>query len=90
MAGTVLIWLISGALGGLLAGRILRMGGYALIGDMLLGVLAGALGGLIVVAFESIVSPSVLLASVAVAFLAGLLQILMLSLLRDEWHPARQ
>lgn len=90
MVGTMLAWLIGGALGGLLAGSILRKTGYALVGDTLLGTLAGALGGLIVVTFEGLASLQVVLASVAVAILAGLLQILLLYLLDDERRPARR
>jgi len=89
MAGTVLIWIAAGALGGMLACGLLRGVAYMLVGDSLLGMLAGLLGGAIVVMFDGIGAPHLVLGSGAVAFLAGLLQILTLRLLNEGRRPTR-
>lgn len=89
MTGTVLIWIAAGALGGMLACRLLRGMAYTLVGDSLLGMLAGLLGGVIVVMFDGIGAPHLALGSGAVAFLAGLLQILTLRLVNNGRRPTR-
>lgn len=89
MAGTVLIWIAAGAVGGLLVGVLSREATYTLVGNALLGTLAGLLGGAIVALFAGIATPGLALGSVAVAFLAGALQILALRFLNDGRRPAR-
>ena len=89
MFSTLFIWIIAGALGGALASRILHRFVYIMIGDALLGMLAGLLGGIIVAMFDGIATPHLAMGSIAVAFLAGLLQVLTLHLLTDGRRPAR-
>lgn len=89
MLGPLLIWIAAGALGGVLASRILRRVVYIMIGDALLAMLAGVLGGAIVVLFDGLSTSRLALGSVAIAFLAGLLQVLALHLLNDGQRPAR-
>jgi uncharacterized membrane protein YeaQ/YmgE (transglycosylase-associated protein family) len=43
--GGLLMWLIVGLVAGFLASRVMRGGGYGLIGDILVGVLGALLGG---------------------------------------------
>jgi uncharacterized membrane protein YeaQ/YmgE (transglycosylase-associated protein family) len=38
-------WIVVGLIAGFLAGKIMREGGYGLIGDIVVGVLGGMLGG---------------------------------------------
>lgn len=89
MLGPLLIWIAAGALGGALASWFLHRTAYTVVGDALLGMLSGLLGGAIVVIFDGIAAPYLALGSAAVAFLAGLLQVLTLRLLNDGQRPAR-
>jgi uncharacterized membrane protein YeaQ/YmgE (transglycosylase-associated protein family) len=41
----ILSWVVVGLIAGWLAGKVLRGGGYGLIGDIVVGVLGGLLGG---------------------------------------------
>lgn len=44
--GTSLIWfLIIGLIAGWLAGRVMRGGGYGIIGDLIVGIIGALLGG---------------------------------------------
>ncbi len=43
--GGLLMWLIVGLVAGFLASRVMRGGGYGLIGDIVVGVLGAFLGG---------------------------------------------
>jgi uncharacterized membrane protein YeaQ/YmgE (transglycosylase-associated protein family) len=38
-------WFVVGLIAGFLAGKVMREGGYGLIGDIVVGVLGGLLGG---------------------------------------------
>lgn len=42
---TLIIWLIVGAIAGLLAGILVKGGGFGLFGDILVGVVGGFFGG---------------------------------------------
>ena len=43
--GGLLMWLIVGLVAGFLASRVMRGGGYGLIGDIVVGILGALLGG---------------------------------------------
>jgi|SRR5579872_1432066 len=46
MSGTALIWfLLVGLIAGWLAGKVMRGGGYGIIGDMIVGVIGAFIGG---------------------------------------------
>ena len=42
---SILAWIVLGLVAGLLAGMIMRGGGYGLIGDSILGILGAIVGG---------------------------------------------
>ncbi len=42
---SILSWIIVGLIAGWLAGKVMRGGGYGLIGDIIVGVVGGLLGG---------------------------------------------
>ena len=42
---SILSWVIVGLIAGFLAGKVMRAGGYGLIGDIVVGVLGGLIGG---------------------------------------------
>jgi uncharacterized membrane protein YeaQ/YmgE (transglycosylase-associated protein family) len=41
----LITWIVVGLIAGFLAGKVMREGGYGLIGDIVVGVLGGLLGG---------------------------------------------
>jgi uncharacterized membrane protein YeaQ/YmgE (transglycosylase-associated protein family) len=41
----ILIWLVIGAVAGWLAGKVIRGGGYGLIGDIVVGILGSIIAG---------------------------------------------
>jgi len=45
----VISWIVVGLIAGFLAGKVMREGGYGLIGDVVIGVLGGLLGGYLAV-----------------------------------------
>jgi uncharacterized membrane protein YeaQ/YmgE (transglycosylase-associated protein family) len=42
---SILAWIVVGLIAGWLAGRVMRGGGYGLLGDIIIGVVGGLLGG---------------------------------------------
>jgi len=42
---SLISWIVVGLIAGFLAGKVMRTGGYGLIGDIVVGVLGGLLGG---------------------------------------------
>ncbi len=42
---SILIWLIIGLIAGFLASRVMRGGGYGLVGDIVVGLIGALLGG---------------------------------------------
>jgi uncharacterized membrane protein YeaQ/YmgE (transglycosylase-associated protein family) len=42
---SILSWIVVGLIAGWLAGRVMRTGGYGLIGDIIVGVIGGVFGG---------------------------------------------
>lgn len=43
--GTILFWLIIGALAGWLAGKIMRGGGFGVVGNIIVGIVGAIIGG---------------------------------------------
>lgn len=41
----IIVWLIIGALAGWLAGKLVRGGGFGLIGDIIVGIVGAVIGG---------------------------------------------
>lgn len=44
-AQSLIIWLIVGAIAGWLAGKVVRGGGFGLIGDIIVGIVGGLIAG---------------------------------------------
>jgi uncharacterized membrane protein YeaQ/YmgE (transglycosylase-associated protein family) len=44
--GGIVVWLVVGLMVGWLAARVMKGGGYGLVGDMIVGVIGAAIGGL--------------------------------------------
>jgi uncharacterized membrane protein YeaQ/YmgE (transglycosylase-associated protein family) len=41
----IIVWLIIGAIAGWLAGRLVKGGGYGIIGDIIVGIVGAVIGG---------------------------------------------
>lgn len=44
-AGTIVIWLLVGAIAGWLAGALVKGGGFGLVGNIVVGIVGAVLGG---------------------------------------------
>lgn len=71
--GGVIAWLVVGLIAGFLASRVMRGGGYGLVGDVVVGLVGAVIGGLL---FGQLVTGSyAFVGSVVVAFLGACLLI---------------
>ena len=41
----IIVWLIIGAIGGWLAGKLVKGGGFGLVGDIVVGIVGAVIGG---------------------------------------------
>ena len=81
MSGTGLIWfLLIGLIAGWLAGRIMRGGGYGVVGDLVVGVIGALLGGWLF-GFLGI-SAGGLIGALITAFVGAVVLIALLRLIR--------
>ena len=78
----LLSWIVVGLIAGWLAGRVMKGGGYGLIGDILVGVIGGLLGGFIASYFFNVGDPmsGINLPSIVIAFLGAILLLFLLRL----------
>ena len=67
--GGVIAWLVVGLIAGFLAGRVMRGGGYGLVGDIVVGLVGAVLGGILFGQF--VVGDNQLVGSIVVAFLGA-------------------
>jgi uncharacterized membrane protein YeaQ/YmgE (transglycosylase-associated protein family) len=79
-----LSWIVVGLIAGWLAGRVMRGGGYGLIGDIIVGVLGGLLGGWIATSLLHIGAGvnGINLESILVAFAGAVVLLILLRVLR--------
>ncbi|MBN2549494.1 MAG: GlsB/YeaQ/YmgE family stress response membrane protein [Anaerolineales bacterium] len=77
---SLLSWIVVGLIAGWLAGRVMKGGGYGLIGDIIVGVIGGLLGGFLASYFFKIGDPmsGINLMSILVAFLGAVLLLFLL------------
>ena len=82
MSATALIWfLVSGLIAGWLAGKVMRGGGFGVIGDMIVGVIGAFLGGWLF-SVLGISAGGGLIGSIIVAFIGALVLLFLLRLIR--------
>jgi uncharacterized membrane protein YeaQ/YmgE (transglycosylase-associated protein family) len=81
MTLTALIWfLLIGLIAGWLAGKVIRGGGYGVVGDMIVGVIGAFIGGWL---FSLIgISAGGLIGSIITAFVGAVVLILILRAIR--------
>ena len=81
MSITALIWfLLVGLIAGWLAGRVMRGGGYGVVGDMIVGVIGALLGGWLFGLLG--ISAGGLIGSIIVAFVGAVILIALLRVIR--------
>ena len=67
--GGVIAWVVVGLIAGYLAGRVMRGGGYGLVGDLVVGLVGALVGGFLFGYF--VTGDYGLLGSIVVAFLGA-------------------
>jgi uncharacterized membrane protein YeaQ/YmgE (transglycosylase-associated protein family) len=75
--GGLLAWLIVGLIAGFLASRVMRGGGYGLIGDIVVGIIGAFLGGWLA-GFLGIGGNYGLIGSIVIAFIGACILIAIL------------
>ena len=70
--GGLLAWLIVGAIAGFLAGKVMKGGGYGLLGDIIMGIVGAFVGGF-VANLLGIGGPMGIIGSIVVAFIGACL-----------------
>ncbi|MBP1701814.1 MAG: Transglycosylase-associated protein [Chloroflexi bacterium] len=79
----ILSWIVVGLIAGWLAGKVMKGGGYGLIGDIVVGVLGGVLGGFIASYFFNMGDPmsGINLPSILIAFGGAVLLLVVVRML---------
>jgi len=79
---TILAWLVVGLIAGFFASRVMRGGGYGLIGDIIVGVVGALIGGWLATTFLHMPNPvsGINVTSVIVAFIGAVILIAVLRL----------
>jgi len=81
MSGTGLVWfLLIGLVAGWLAGRVMRGGGYGVVGDLVVGVIGALLGGWLFGLLG--ISAGGLIGALITAFVGAVVLIALLRLIR--------
>ena len=81
MAMGILAWIVVGLIAGFLASRVMRGGGYGLIGDIIVGVVGALIGGFLATQFLGMANPvsginwqTILVAFIGAVILLGVLR----------------
>ena len=79
---TILAWLVVGLIAGFFASRVMRGGGYGLIGDIIVGVVGALIGGWLATTLLNMPNPvsGINVTSVIVAFVGAVILIAILRL----------
>ena len=89
MVGTVIAWIIVGAIGGWLASLVVRGSGLGLIGDIIVGIIGGIIGGLIVSALGGTGVTGINIWSIVVAFIGAIVLLLLVRAFSGGRRTAR-
>jgi uncharacterized membrane protein YeaQ/YmgE (transglycosylase-associated protein family) len=76
MVGTIIVWIIVGAIGGWLASLVVRGSGLGLGGDIVVCIIGGIIGGLIVSALGGSGVSGLNIWSIIVAFIGAVILLL--------------
>ena len=79
---SILSWIVVGLIAGWLAGKVMKGGGFGVIGDIIVGVIGGLLGGFLASYFFKVGDPmsGINLPSIFIAFLGAVLLLFLLRL----------
>ena len=79
---SILSWLVVGLIAGFFASRVMRGGGYGLIGDIIVGVVGALIGGWLATTLLNMPNPvsGINVTSVIVAFIGAVILIAVLRL----------
>jgi len=77
-ASTILWWLVVGLVAGFLASRVMRGGGYGLIGDIIVGLIGAFIGGWLAGLLGLGGTSSSLVVSIVIAFIGACILIAIL------------
>jgi uncharacterized membrane protein YeaQ/YmgE (transglycosylase-associated protein family) len=78
-------WIVVGLIAGWLAGKVMKGGGFGLIGDIVVGVLGGLLGGWIATTFLHLGGMTgINLGSILIAFVGAVLLLLVVRLVKRK------
>ena len=77
----ILAWLVVGLIAGWLASRVMRGGGYGLIGDIIVGIVGALIGGFLATTFLKMPNPvnGINVETILVAFVGA---VILLAILR--------
>ena len=79
----ILSWIVVGLIAGWLAGKVVKGGGFGLIGDIIVGVIGGLLGGWIATTFLNMGGMTgINLGSILIAFVGAVILLLLLRLIK--------
>jgi uncharacterized membrane protein YeaQ/YmgE (transglycosylase-associated protein family) len=81
---SILSWLVVGLIAGFLASRVMRGGGYGLIGDIVVGVVGALIGGWLATTLLHMPNPvnGINLGTIIVAFIGAVILLGILRLFR--------
>jgi uncharacterized membrane protein YeaQ/YmgE (transglycosylase-associated protein family) len=81
---SILSWLVVGLIAGFLASRVMRGGGYGLIGDIIVGIVGALIGGWLATTLLKMPNPvnGINIGTIIVAFVGAVILIAILRLFR--------
>jgi uncharacterized membrane protein YeaQ/YmgE (transglycosylase-associated protein family) len=77
----IIVWLIIGAIAGWLAGKVVRGGGYGLIGDIVVGIIGAVIAGYLF-PYLHITIASGIIGSIIDAFIGAVILLILLRVVR--------
>lgn len=84
----ILSWLVVGLIAGFLASRVMRGGGFGLIGDIIVGIVGALIGGFLAATLLNIPDAvnGINLTSILVAFVGAVILLWLLRLVSGRRH----
>ena len=79
--GGLIVFLLIGALAGWLAGKLMKRGGFGLVGNMALGIVGAVIGGYVLTMFG--IAAGGLIGSIITATLGAVLVLFVVGLVRN-------
>lgn len=89
MLGSIIAWIVVGAIAGWLASLVVRGTGLGLVGDIIVGIIGGIIGGIIVSALGGNGVTGINIWSIIVAFIGAVVLLLIVRLFSGGRGTAR-